>query len=170
MKTPKNESALKYYRENREKICMAKRAARREHMPKIAGPRYWLTPPDFYARLDAKYHFDFDPCPYPRPDGFNSLSSDVQWGKMNYVNPPFRLVDAPFGGVAKFADRIIAESKRGNRSVVVLPISIGVAKLLAAGGRVVGCEQIAFLERDTHEPAPFKQWQIVIEMGSEQSK
>lgn len=30
---------------------------------------YWLTPPDFYARLEAEFAFDFDPCPFPRPKG-----------------------------------------------------------------------------------------------------
>lgn len=156
---------MRYYERNREKILQQKRDARRIKREPIAGNRYWLTPPDLYARLDAKYQFDFDPCPYPRPDGFNSLSESVSWGKSNYVNPPFRLVDAPFGGIAKFADRIIKESKRGNKSVVILPCSTGVGKLIAAGAKVIGAETVAFLERDTHEPAPFKQWQIILEIG-----
>ena len=33
--------------------------------------KYWITPPDLYERLDAEFHFDFDPCPYPR--GRNTL-------------------------------------------------------------------------------------------------
>jgi hypothetical protein len=43
--------------------------------------KYWITPPDLYADLDAEFNFDFDPCPYPRPDGFNSLI--ITWGKKN---------------------------------------------------------------------------------------
>ena len=46
--------------------------------------RYWLTPPDLYARLDAEFHFDFDPCPFPRPPAFNGLWT--KWGQMSYVN------------------------------------------------------------------------------------
>jgi hypothetical protein len=36
--------------------------------------RYWKTPADTYAALNAELGpFDFDPCPYPRPTGFNGL-------------------------------------------------------------------------------------------------
>ena len=48
---------------------------------------YWLTPPALYAQLDAEFHFDFDPCPYPLPPGFDGLT--CEWGRSNYVNPPF---------------------------------------------------------------------------------
>ena len=51
------------------------------------GKHYWLTPPDVYAKLDAEFHFDFDPCPYPLPAGFDGLTCD--WGRSSYVNPPF---------------------------------------------------------------------------------
>ena len=37
---------------------------------------YWLTPPDVYASLDAEFAFDFDPCPYPLPDGFDGLTCE----------------------------------------------------------------------------------------------
>lgn len=51
------------------------------------GKHYWLTPPDLYAALNARFHFDFDPCPYPLPPGFDGLT--CEWGRSNYVNPPF---------------------------------------------------------------------------------
>src|SRR4051812_29946349 len=51
------------------------------------GKHYWLTPPDLYAALDAEFRFDFDPCPHPIPEGFDGLT--CEWGKSNYVNPPF---------------------------------------------------------------------------------
>lgn len=43
------------------------------------GKHYWLTPPDLYARLDAEFTFDFDPCPYPLPEGFDGLT--CEWGE-----------------------------------------------------------------------------------------
>lgn len=53
----------------------------------VDGKHYWLTPPDLYKALDAEFGFDFDPCPYPVPAGFDGLT--CEWGKSNYVNPPF---------------------------------------------------------------------------------
>ena len=57
--------------------------------------RYWITPPELLDRLGREFHFDHDPCPYPRGD-LNSLVEP--WGRRNYVNPPFCRKDAPFGG------------------------------------------------------------------------
>lgn len=30
---------------------------------------YWLMPPDLLKPLNDEFNFDFDPCPFPRPDG-----------------------------------------------------------------------------------------------------
>lgn len=97
-------------------------------------PRWWLTPPDFYAPLDAEFRFDFDPCPCPRPDGYNSLV--VPWGKRNYVNPPFLHSDSPFGGPAAFVRKAIAERENGNTSVLVLPVPWSIGLLMAAGAEI----------------------------------
>lgn len=48
---------------------------------------YWLMPPDLFRPLQKEFNFDFDPCPFPRPEGFDGL--EVNWGKSNWVNPPF---------------------------------------------------------------------------------
>ena len=49
------------------------------------GKHYWLTPPDLMRELDNEFHFDFDPCPSnPNFDGLI-----IDWGKRNFVNPPF---------------------------------------------------------------------------------
>lgn len=53
------------------------------------GKHYWLTPPDVFEKLDAQMHFDFDACPYPKPDDFDGLNADQEWGQSTYVNPPF---------------------------------------------------------------------------------
>ena len=44
---------------------------------------YWLTPPDLYATLHAEFNFDFDPCPFPLPAGFDGLT--CEWGASSYV-------------------------------------------------------------------------------------
>ena len=31
--------------------------------------RYWLTPPEIYNQLDNEFHFNFDPCPFPKAEG-----------------------------------------------------------------------------------------------------
>jgi hypothetical protein len=52
------------------------------------GKHYWLTPPELMAQLDAEFHFDFDPCPFPKPEDFDGLV-DPWKGTSAYVNPPF---------------------------------------------------------------------------------
>jgi len=45
----------------------------------------WRTPKKIYAELDGEFHFDFDPCPTnPTFDGLK-----IDWGKCNFVNPPY---------------------------------------------------------------------------------
>jgi hypothetical protein len=52
------------------------------------GKHYWLTPPDLFERIQEEFgDLEFDPCPHPVPEGFDGLTCD--WGKSNYVNPPF---------------------------------------------------------------------------------
>lgn len=46
----------------------------------------WKTPKAFYIALDAEFGFDFDPCP-PNPK-YDGLS--VDWGLVNFCNPPYR--------------------------------------------------------------------------------
>ncbi|OGP87175.1 MAG: hypothetical protein A2031_08190 [Deltaproteobacteria bacterium RBG_19FT_COMBO_43_11] len=67
-------------------------------MTEMTRKKYWLTPLDIFASLDTEFYFDFDPCPYPRPENFNGLITP--WGTSNYVNPPFRRSDGAFGGGA----------------------------------------------------------------------
>lgn len=114
--------------------------------------RYWRTPPDLYARLNSEFGpFDFDPCPCPVPDGFDGLR--VEWGRMNYVNPPFRPKDGLNGeGPTAFVHKAIAEHNVGRGSVLVLPVQSYVMHLAAAGAEIRSLSRVRWLEVDTGEP------------------
>lgn len=107
--------------------------------------KYWLTPPEVYKKLDDEFHFDFDPCPYPRPEDFNGIA--VPWGRMNYVNPPFRRSDGAFGaGPTAFARKAIAEKEFGNSSVLLLPTVSYVNLLLEAGAEVRSYGRVPWID------------------------
>jgi DNA N-6-adenine-methyltransferase (Dam) len=78
----------------------------------------WLTPKDFYQKLDKRFTFDlFDPCP---PDNdikkFDGLS--VPWANRTFVNPPYsRLLKE------KFIYKAYSESLLGKLVVMLLPVS-----------------------------------------------
>lgn len=98
----------------------------------VGDKHYWLTPPDLYARLDAEFHFDFDPCPYPLPDGFDGLT--CEWGRSNYVNPPFGSImhDGKKKGPTAWVRKSIQEWKKGKRVVFVFPLDKWVLMMLEA--------------------------------------
>jgi hypothetical protein len=101
------------------------------------GKHYWLTPPDVYQRLEAEYGpFDFDPCPFPKPDDFDGLTCD--WGKRNYVNPPFGSIihQGRKKGPTAWMRKAIEEQKKGNFSVVVYPVDKWVLMMLSTIGTV----------------------------------
>lgn len=122
------------------------------------GKHYWLTPwsdPVFVKLVEEFGPFDFDPCPYPRPDGFDGLTCD--WGQNNYVN-------IPFGSVLRFKNnecrhetatpksktcihcgevgkklgppawmrKAIAEADKGKRVVLVFPVDKWLLMILKA--------------------------------------
>ena len=107
------------------------------------GRHYWLTPPDLYASLNAEFGpFDFDPCPWPKPEGFDGLT--CEWGQRNYVNPPFGSIMHQGPGDKKpkkkgptaWMRKAIAEQRKGKMSVVVYPVDKWVLMMLAATGAV----------------------------------
>ena len=116
------------------------------------GKRYWRTPPDLLARLEAEFGpFDFDPCPYPRPEGFDGLA--VPWGRMSYVNPPFRRQDGLNGiGPTAWMWKAIEEAKQGRGSVLVLPVQSYVMHLANAGAEIRSLGRVRWLEVETGEP------------------
>ncbi len=91
------------------------------------GKHYWLTPPDLLERLKEEFDFDFDPCPYPRPDGFDGLT--VEWGRSNYVNPPFN-------GPTKWARKAISEYRKGKKVIFVFPIDKWIHWMIEAASEI----------------------------------
>lgn len=86
---------------------------------------YWLTPPEIYEPLDREFRFDFDPCPNPRPEGFDGL--EVPWGRSSYVNPPF------WSGLAYWAKKAVREHEEGKGVVFIAPVDRWIWYLLNAG-------------------------------------
>ena len=102
------------------------------------GKHYWLTPPDLYARLNAEFHFDFDPCPHPLPEGFDGLT--CEWGRSNYVNPPFGSImhQGRKKGPTAWVRKALIEQAKGKRVVLVYPLDKWVLMLAAPHVRNLG--------------------------------
>jgi hypothetical protein len=69
------------------------------------------TPYGLLADLALEFSFDFDPCPYPRPPGFDGLR--VPWGRRAFVNPPYGRM------VPRFLDKAIFEIRAGRCDLAV---------------------------------------------------
>jgi len=122
------------------------------HLGDKDGRHYWLTPPELYSQLDAEFAFDFDPCPHPLPPGFDGLTCD--WGKSNYVNPPFGSIvhDGKKKGPTAWARKAIAERGQGKRSVMVYPIDKWVLMLMEAGAQVRNLGDVKWLATEDGLP------------------
>ena len=101
------------------------------------GKHYWLTPPDLYAKLNAEFNFNFDPCPYPLPEGFDGLT--CEWGSRNYVNPPFGSImhQGRKKGPTAWMRKAIEESRKGKLVVIVYPVDKWVLMMLEEIGSTV---------------------------------
>jgi len=109
------------------------------------GMHYWITPPELLEDLESEFGpFDFDPCPYPLPEGFDGLT--CEWGQNNYVNPPFGSImhQGPNDkkpkkkGPTAWMRKAIEEHKKGKRVVIVYPVDKWVLMMMEA----VGCEKV----------------------------
>src|SRR5271157_2611027 len=116
------------------------------------GKHYWITPPDLYAALDAEFKFDFDPCPYPLPKGFDGLT--CEWGQSNYVNPPFGSIihEGRKKGPTFWARRAIEMQQHGKGTVLVYPIDKWVLMLLKAGATVRNLGDVRWLSTEDGKP------------------
>jgi DNA N-6-adenine-methyltransferase (Dam) len=78
----------------------------------------WLTPQDFYDKLNARFSFDdFDPCPPNcNLELFNGLL--VEWAPRTFVNPPYSRIDKE-----NFFYKGYEESLKGKLAVFLVPTS-----------------------------------------------
>lgn len=71
----------------------------------------WKTPKRFYEELNKEFNFDFDPCPInPNFDGLN-----IEWGKSNFVNPPYGRE------IGKWCKKAVEEWIKGKVVVMLIP-------------------------------------------------
>jgi len=118
------------------------------------GKHYWLTPPDVYDLLDGEFGCDFDPAPYPKPEGFDGLSAE--WGSSNYVNPPFGSVthNGRKKGVTAWVRKALEEHSKGKTVVLVYPLDKWVLMLLQAGAEVRNLGDVRWLSIEDGTPGP----------------
>ncbi len=109
------------------------------------GKHYWVTPPKLMGELQAEFKFDFDPCPHPKPADFDGLT--CEWGKSNYVNPPFGSIihQGKKKGMTAWVRKAIAEQKKGKRVVMVYPLDKWILMLLGAGAEVRNLGDVKWL-------------------------
>ncbi len=116
------------------------------------GKHYWLTPPDVFKNLNDQYQFDFDPCPYPKPENFDGLTCG--WGKSNYVNPPFFTImhQGKKKGPTAWARKCIEEHRKGKDVIFVFPIDKWILMLLKEGARVENLGNVKWLATEDNSP------------------
>jgi len=73
----------------------------------------WQTPDGVYKQLNDEFNFDFDPCPYPKSKNFDGLT--CEWGKSNFVNPPYGRE------IPKWAKKAYEEAQKGKGVVLLVP-------------------------------------------------
>lgn len=77
--------------------------------------------------LQDEFLFTHDACPFPRPEGLDSLKEE--WGASTYVNPPF-------SGPTAWVRKAIAEHEKGKTVVIVFPTDKWIHYLLRAGAEL----------------------------------
>lgn len=115
----------------------------KEKVRDMKKKRYWLTPPVLYKRLDDEFHFDYDPCPHPRPDGYDGL--EAVWGQSNYVNPPFGR------GNIKWVRKAVQERAKGKTVVYLDVLPVGIYEILATSHRLIPLGRVRWVSIETGE-------------------
>lgn len=116
------------------------------------GYHYWLTPPELFNNLCKEFNFDFDPCPYPKPESFDGLSCD--WGASNYVNPPFGVVihNGKKKGATAWIRKAIQEHQKGETVVLVYPIDKWILMMIEAGAEIRNLKDVRWHSIEENKP------------------
>jgi len=111
----------------------------------VDGKHYWLTPPELYESLDKEFKFDFDPCPFPKPEDFDGL--EIDWKNSNYVNPPFGSIihKGRKKGATAWVRKAILENAKGKDVVLVYPIDKWILMMIKAGAEIRNLGDIRWL-------------------------
>ena len=111
----------------------------------VDGKHYWLTPPELYESLDKEFKFDFDPCPFPKPEDFDGL--EIDWKNSNYVNPPFGSIihKGKKKGATAWVRKAILENAKGKDVVLVYPIDKWILMMIKAGAEIRNLGDIRWL-------------------------
>lgn len=72
----------------------------------------YKTPDAVYNKLNEEFKFDFDPCPLNESPNFDGLN--INWGKSNFVNPPY-------SQIAKWCKKAYEESLKNKIVVMLIP-------------------------------------------------
>ena len=72
---------------------------------------HWATPVWIYEELDKEFHFDFDPCPLHS----NSNGLAIEWGKVNFINPPYGRE------ISRWIAKAYQEAQEGAICVLLIP-------------------------------------------------
>ena len=111
----------------------------------VDGKHYWLTPDNLMKELNNEFNFDFDPAPYPKPENFDGLT--CEWGKSNYVNPPFGSIihEGKKKGATAWVRKAIKENEKGKDVVLVYPIDKWILMLVKAGAKIRNLGDVKWL-------------------------
>lgn len=113
----------------------------------------WKTPKDIYDQFINHGYFD----PYPPNPTFNGL--EIEWGKKNFVNPPY-------SEIRKWVDKALKEVQKGKMVVFLVPARTDTKwfhEILVCGYRT----DFQFIKGrlkfdDQKQPAPFPSVYITI--------
>jgi hypothetical protein len=101
--------------------------------------------------LNKEFHFDFDPCPYPVPPDFDGL--DMDWGKSNYVNPPFftYLWNGKKTGPTAWMRKALEQQAKGKDVVIVYPLHGWIHDFIKAASEIRNLGRVRWIA--TEDPS-----------------